>query len=62
MFTNVGYLNNTSVDIASGSYESIMTAGFTTATVNSGDKIRCEFTAIGTGAQGFSTYVLLHET
>ena len=60
-FTNTGYLNTTSLDIAVGAYEA-PAASLAVTQVTSGDKLRPEFTAIGTNAAGFTAYVILRES
>lgn len=57
-FTNVGYLNTTSLDIAPGSYQNLAPV-FAISSVNSGDKLAPEYTAIGTGAANFTLYAIL---
>ncbi len=62
VFTNVGYLNTVAVTIATGAYEqTTRPALLTVTTVNSGDKLQAVITP-GTGASGFSVYLLLRET
>lgn len=62
-FTNVGALNTTAVSIAAGAYEpTTRPAAIAVATVNSGDKLMPYYTALGTGASGFTLWVLLQAT
>lgn len=64
-FVNAGYLNTTSLDILAAAYEPAAgqkPAPLAVTTVNSGDKLRPEYTALGTGASGFSVYVVLRES
>jgi hypothetical protein len=61
-FVNTGYLNATSVDIPAGANQARMISGFSQNTVNSGDLLRSEFTALGTAGSGFTVEVTLRET
>jgi hypothetical protein len=62
-FSNVGYLNTTPVTIAQGLYEpTVRPAVITQTTVNSGDKLQAYYSALGTGASGFTLYTVLTET
>ncbi len=62
-FANVGYLNTQPVSIPAASYEpTVRPAVISQSVVNSGDKLLPEFTALGSGAAGFTVYVILRET
>jgi len=61
VFTNVGYLNTTSLDIAAGAFENLAPV-FAITTVNSGDKLAPEYTAIGAGAANCTLSVILAAT
>lgn len=63
IFSNAGYLNTTAVSISSGSYEqSTKPASLAVTTVNSGDKLLPEYTAIGPSSGGYTLYVVLRES
>jgi hypothetical protein len=61
-FINAGYLNTTSVDVGSGAHEpTTRPAAISVSTINSGDKLLPEWTALGSGIQGATLYVVLLE-
>jgi hypothetical protein len=63
VFTSVGYLNTVPVTIPIGAYEpTVRPALLSVTTVNSGDKLRPVYSAIGLGAAGFTVYVILRES
>jgi hypothetical protein len=65
VFSNVGYLNTTSLDITSGNYEPASgqkPCPLAVTSINSGDKLSPEYTAIGSGSAGYSAYVVLRES
>jgi hypothetical protein len=62
-FSNVGFLNTVPVTIPQGDNEpTVRPAIISTMIVNSGDKLAPVYGSIGTGATGFTLYVILRES
>jgi hypothetical protein len=62
-FSNTGYINTTAVTIAANAYEQTTNpASLAVTTVNSGDKLRAYFPALGTGSSGYTVYIQLRES
>jgi hypothetical protein len=57
-FVNAGYLDTSGLTLAANTSEASGPA-LTVTTVNSGDKLMPEYTALGTSAAGFTLYVIL---
>jgi hypothetical protein len=63
VFSNAGYLNTTALSLAASAYEvSMFNAALAVGTVNSGDKLQINWTALGTGMVGPTVIVELRET
>ena len=65
VFSNVGYLNTTSLDILATTYEPASgqkPCPLAVTSINSGDKLSPEYTAVAGGSAGYSCYVVLRES
>ena len=58
-FFNAGFLNPVAYPIAAGQNENSSVPTLAIASVNSGDKLMPQYTALGTGAKGFTLYITL---